>query len=175
MVRLWFALLLLRKEQDGIDMPRRLMDNLKGEVADEEFHECALGNDILSADLNGEDALLLNIGQYCAFGVAHNVGCLICGKRVEKVAKPLLNVVSECISAFISHLDIAIRDSHSIYWIMVMQYHCLLRRLGVEDPHGYLLAPLCSFLLQIGFHILKPYGISVCLGWTDPARNDSVL
>ena len=47
-------LLLLRKEQDGIHMPRRLMDDLKGEVADEKFHECALGHDILSADLDCE-------------------------------------------------------------------------------------------------------------------------
>jgi hypothetical protein len=37
------------------------MENLEGEVANEEFHKCALGHDILSADLNGEDALLLNI------------------------------------------------------------------------------------------------------------------
>ena len=51
MVRLCFALLLLRKEQDGIDMPRGLMDDLKGEVIVEDVHECALGNDILSADL----------------------------------------------------------------------------------------------------------------------------
>ena len=49
-------------------MPRGFMDDLEGEVIDEEVHECALGHDILSADLNGEDSLLLNIGQYCAFG-----------------------------------------------------------------------------------------------------------
>ena len=175
MVRLCFALLLLRKEQDGIHMPRRLMNNLEGEVADEEFHKRALGHDILSADLNGEDALLLNIGQYCAFGVPHNVGCLVCCKRVGKVPQPLLNVVSECISAFVSHLDIAICNPHGIYRIMVMQYHRLLRRLSIEDTHGDLLAPLGSFLLQIRFHILKPYGISVCLGGADAAWNDAVL
>lgn len=50
-------------------MPRRLMDNLECEVIDEEFHKRALWHDILSADLNGEDALLLNICEYCAFGV----------------------------------------------------------------------------------------------------------
>jgi len=61
MVRLCFALLLLHKEQDGIHMPRRLMDDLEGEVIDEELCECALGNNILSADLNREDALLPNI------------------------------------------------------------------------------------------------------------------
>lgn len=50
-------------------MPRRLMDNLECEVIDEEFHKRALWHDILSADLNGEDALLLNICEYGAFGV----------------------------------------------------------------------------------------------------------
>ena len=46
MVRLCFALLLLHKEQDRIHMPRRLIANLKGEVIDEKFHECALGHNI---------------------------------------------------------------------------------------------------------------------------------
>ena len=43
MVRLWFALLLLRKEQDGIDMPRGFMDDLEGEAVGEEVHDGALG------------------------------------------------------------------------------------------------------------------------------------
>ena len=42
-------------------MPRGFMDDLEGEVADEELHERTLWHDILSADLNGEDALLTNI------------------------------------------------------------------------------------------------------------------
>ena len=175
MVRLCFALLLLHKEQDGIHMPRGLMDNLECKVADEEFHKRALGYDILAVYQDGEDSLLLNIRQHCAFGVPHNVSRLVCCERVGKVPKPLLNVVSECISAFVSHLDIAVCNPHGIYRIMVMQYHRLLRRLGVEDTHGDLLAPFRTFLLQINFHILKPYGISVCLGGTDAARNDAVL
>ena len=67
-------------------MPRGFMDDLEGEVIDEEVHECALGHDILSADLNGEDSLLLNIGQHRAFGVAHNVSRLVCCERVGKVS-----------------------------------------------------------------------------------------
>ena len=67
-------------------MPRRLMDNLEGEVIDEEVHKSTLGNDILSADLNGEDALLLNICEYRAFGVAHNVSRFIRSERVGKVS-----------------------------------------------------------------------------------------
>ena len=66
-------------------MPRGLMDDLKGEVIDEEVHKSTLGYDILSADLDGEDALLLNIRQHRAFGVAHNISRLVCCERVGKV------------------------------------------------------------------------------------------
>ena len=114
-------------------MPRRLMDNLEGEVIDEEVHKSTLGHDILSADLNGEDALLLNICEYCAFGIPHNVSRLVCCERVGKVPQALLNVVSECILAFVGHLDIAVCNPHGIYRIMVMQYHRLLRWLGVTE------------------------------------------
>ena len=67
-------------------MPRGLMDDLEGEVADEKFHECALGYDILTADLNGEDALLLNIRVYRAFGISHDIGRFISCERVGKVS-----------------------------------------------------------------------------------------
>ena len=73
MVRLCFALFLLSEREDRIDMPRRLVDDLEGEVIDEELYECALGKDILSADLDGEDALLLNIRVHCVFGVAYQL------------------------------------------------------------------------------------------------------
>ena len=42
-------------------MPHGFMDNLEGEVADKKFHEGGFWEDILSADLNREDALLPNI------------------------------------------------------------------------------------------------------------------
>ena len=61
-------------------MPRRLMDDLEGEICDEEFHECALGHDILAADLDGEDAFLLNIRVNRVFCVAHDIGGLVCGE-----------------------------------------------------------------------------------------------
>ena len=50
-MRLCFALFLLRKEQDGIHMPRGLVDDLEGEVIGEKVHERTLWHDILSADL----------------------------------------------------------------------------------------------------------------------------
>ena len=46
MVRLCFALFLLCKRKDRIDMPRRLMDDLEGEVIGEEIHEGGLWEDI---------------------------------------------------------------------------------------------------------------------------------
>ena len=36
-------------------MPRRLMDDLEGEVVGGEVHKNALGEDIFSADSDGED------------------------------------------------------------------------------------------------------------------------
>ena len=42
-------------------MPRGLMDDLEGEVANKEIHEGGLWEDIFSADLYCENALLPNI------------------------------------------------------------------------------------------------------------------
>ena len=86
MVRLCFALFLLSEREDRIDMPCRLVDDLEGEIVDEELYECTLGHDIFSADLDGEDALLLNIRKYRAFGVPHNVSRFIRSERVGKVS-----------------------------------------------------------------------------------------
>ena len=55
----------LSKREDRIHMPRGFMDDLEGEVIGEEIHECGLGEDIFSADLYCEDALLLNIRMDC--------------------------------------------------------------------------------------------------------------
>ena len=50
-------------------MPRGFMDDLERGVAYDKFHKCGLWEDIFSADLDGEDALLLNIRVDCVFGV----------------------------------------------------------------------------------------------------------
>ena len=42
-------------------MPRGFMDDLERGVAYDKFHKCGLGEDIFSADLDCEDALLPNI------------------------------------------------------------------------------------------------------------------
>ena len=89
MVRLCFALLLLHKEQDSIHMPCGLMDDLEGEVADEEFHKCALGDDILTADADGIDVLLLNVGQHHASAVTNDLCRGIDDKGVDCVTSVL--------------------------------------------------------------------------------------
>ena len=42
-------------------MPQRFVDDLEGEVGGEKVHEGGLWENIFSADLDGEDALLPNI------------------------------------------------------------------------------------------------------------------
>ena len=61
------------------------MDDLECEIVDEKLHKGALGYDILSADLDGEDAFLLNIRVYCTLGIPNNIGCLVCRECVWKV------------------------------------------------------------------------------------------
>ena len=78
-------------------MPRGFMDDLEGEIPDEEFHECALGDDILSADPNREDALLLNIREYRVFCVPHNVSRFICSNGIGKILKSLFNMCAEIV------------------------------------------------------------------------------
>ena len=55
------GVIFLDKYEYRIHMPRGFMDDLEGEVVDEKFHEGGLGEDIFSADLDGEEVLLLNI------------------------------------------------------------------------------------------------------------------
>ena len=66
-------------------MPCRLMNDLEAEICDEELCECALGNNILSADLDSEEVLLLNIRDHRVSGVAHDLTCLICRDGIGKV------------------------------------------------------------------------------------------
>ena len=68
-------------------MPRRLMDNLEGEVIGEDVHEGGLGEDIFSADLYCEDALLTNIREHCVRSVADDLGGFVCGEGIRKGSK----------------------------------------------------------------------------------------
>ena len=75
-------------------MPRRLMDDLEGKVIDEKLHKCALGHDILTADPDGEDALLLNIRDHRVFGVSHDLTSPICLDGIRKVHNRSVYILS---------------------------------------------------------------------------------
>ena len=45
-------------------MPCGFVDDPEGDVADEEVDDGSFGNDILAADADGVDVLLLNVGQH---------------------------------------------------------------------------------------------------------------
>ena len=170
-----FRLLLLGKPEDSIHMPRGFMNDLEGEICDEELCKCALGNNILSADLDSEEVLLLNIRDHRISGVAHNLTCLICRDGIRKVFQALFHVRSELVLALVRNRDIAIHHVHGVHRVVIVDHHRLFRGLCVEDPHGDLLSSLGSFLLQIGFHILTEDDISVRFGRSDLARDNAVV
>lgn len=89
-------------------MPREFMDDLEGEVANEKFHKCALGQDIFSADLNREDALLTNIREHRVRRVADDLGGFVGGEGIGKVSKPCFNVVFECFLALVRDGNVAL-------------------------------------------------------------------
>ena len=70
-------------------MPRGFMDDLEGKVVGEEIHKGGLGEDIFSADLNCEDALLLNVGQHHASAVTNDLCRGIDDKGVDCVTSVL--------------------------------------------------------------------------------------
>ena len=156
-------------------MPQGFVDDFEGEICDEELYECALWNDILSADLDGEDVFLLDIRDYRISGVTHYLTCLICCDGIRKVSQTLFHVCFELVLALVRDRDIAIHHVYGIHRVVIIDNHRLLRGLGVEDPHGDLLTPLDSFLLQIGFHILTEDDISVRFGRSDLTRDNAVI
>ena len=128
-------------------MPCRRVYNLEGEVIDEELYECALWHDILSADLDSEDALLLNIRVDCVFGVTHDIGCFIRSDGIGKILKSLFNMCAEIVLTLVCDGNETFGNIHGIYGVVIVDHHPLLRRFGVEDPYWDLLTPLCSFFL----------------------------
>lgn len=145
-------------------MPRGFVDDPEGNIADEEVDDGGFGDDILAADADGIDVFLLNVGQHHASAVTDDLCRGIDDKGVGCVPESILHMRSERLLAFIRKGDIAIRDSHSIHRMMVMDHHRLLRRLGARDPNGDLLSPCLSLLLQVNFYVLQADDISVGCG-----------
>ena len=155
-------------------MPRGFVDDPEGDFADEKVDDGGFGDDILAADADGVNVLLLNAGQHHAAAVTDDLCRGIDVKGVGCVSEPLLHVRSKRILAVVRKGNIALGDGDGVHGLAVQQ-HLPLPGLGVEDPHGDLLTPLYSFLLQIGFHILTEDDISVCFRRTDLTRNDAIV
>ncbi len=127
-------------------MPRGFVDDPEGDVADEEVDDGGFGDDIFAADADGIDVLLLNVGQHHTSAVTDDLRRGIDDKGVGCVPESLLHVRPERILAFIRKGDIALGDGDGVHGLAVQQ-HRPLPGLGVENPHGDLLTPLCSCLL----------------------------
>lgn len=124
-------------------MPRGFVDDPEGDVADEKVNDGGFGDDILAADADGVDVLLLNVGQHHAAAVTDDLRHSIDDKGVGCVPESLLHVRSERLLAVVRKGDIALCDGDGVHWTAVQQ-HLPLPGLGVEDPNGDLLSP-CLF------------------------------
>ena len=162
------------ESHDRPDMPRGFVDDPEGNVADEKVDDGGFGDDILAADADGVDVLLLNVGQHHAAAVPDDLCRSIDGKGIGCIPESLLHVRPERILAFIRKSDIALCDGDGVHGLAVQQ-HLPLLGLGVEDAHGDLLSPCLSLLLQVNFYILQADDISVGCGRTNVTRDDAVL
>ena len=70
------------------------MNALKVEISDKEPRKRPLCNNILSADPDSEDALLLNIRDHRVFCVAHDLTNIICRDGIGKVHNRSIYILS---------------------------------------------------------------------------------
>ena len=155
-------------------MPRGFVDDSEGDFADEKVDDGGFGDDILSADADGVDVLLLNVGQHHAAAVTDDLCRSIDDKGVGCVPESILHVRSERLLAVVRKGDIALGDCDGVHWPTVQQ-HRPLPGLGIEDPHGDLLSPCLSLLLQVNFYVLQANDISVGCGRTNATREDTIV
>lgn len=155
-------------------MPRGFVDDPEGDVADEKVDDGGFGDDILSADADGVDVLLLNVGQHHATAVADDLRRGIDEKGVGCVPESLLHMRSERLLAVVRKGDIALGDGDGVHGLAVQQ-HLPLPGLGVENPHGDFFSPCLSLFLQVNFYVLQADDISVCFRWSDLAWDDAIV
>lgn len=127
-------------------MPSGFVDDPEGDVADEEVDDGGFGDDILAADADGVDVLLLNVGQHHSSAVTDDLCRSIDDKGIGCVPESLLHMRSERLLAVVRKGDIALGDGDGVHGLAVQQY-LPLPGLGVEDPHRDLLSPCLSLLL----------------------------
>ena len=154
-------------------MPRRFVDDPEGDVADKEVDDSGFGDDILAADADGINVLLLNVGEHHPTAVTDDLCRGIDDKGVGCITESFLHVRSERILAVIRKGYIAFCDGNGVHGPAVQQ-HLSLPGLGVEDAHGDLLSPCFSLLLQVNVYV-QADDISVGSGRTDATRNDAIL
>ena len=155
-------------------MPSGFVDDPEGDVADEEVNDGGFGDDILAADADGIDVLLLNVGQHHASAVTDDLCRGIDDKGVSCVPESLLHVRSERLPAVVRKGDIALGDCDGVHWSAVQQ-HLPLPGFGARDPNGDLLSPCLSLLLQVNFYVLQANDISVGCGRTNATRDDTIV
>lgn len=155
-------------------MPRGFVDDSEGDFADEKVDDGGFGYDILAADADGVDVLLLNVGQHHTSAVTDDLCRGIDVKGVGCIPESLLHMRSERLLAFIRKSGIALCDGDGVHGLAVQQ-HLPLPGLGARDPNGDLLSPCLSLLLQVNFYVLQADDISVGSGLTDPTRNDTIV
>ena len=155
-------------------MPSGFVDDPEGDVTYEEVDDGGFGDDILAADSDSVDVLLLNVGQHHAAAVTDDLCRFVYEECVRYIFKTLLYVRSERILVFIRKSDIALCDGNGVHGLAVQQ-HLPLPGLGVEDPHGDFFSPCLSLFLHVNFYVLQADDISVGCGWTDAARNDAMV
>lgn len=100
-------------------MPRGFVDDPEGDVADEKVNDSGFGDDILAADADGIDVLLLNVGQHHAAAVIDDLCCGINVKGVGCVPESLLHVRPERLLAVVRKGDIALSDGDGVHWTTV--------------------------------------------------------
>lgn len=100
-------------------MPCGFVDDPEGDIADEKVDDGGFGDDILAADADGVDVLLLNVGQHHAAAVTDDLCRGIDVKGVGCVPESLLHVRSECFLVFIRKGDIALGDCDGVHGLTV--------------------------------------------------------
>lgn len=96
-------------------MPSGFVDDPEGDVADEKVDDGGFGYDILAADADGIDVLLLNVGQHHASAVIDDLCRGIDVKGVGCIPEPLLHVRSERLLAVVRKGDIALGDGDGVH------------------------------------------------------------
>ena len=96
-------------------MPSGFVDDPEGDFADEKVDDGGFGDDILAADADGIDVLLLNVGQHHTSAVTYDLCRSIDDKGVGCVPESILHVRSERLLAVVRKGDIALGDCDGVH------------------------------------------------------------